>query len=134
MSDSADPHVQAVVDLLRAAGTPENIAVYVGRSPNEAVSPYWVVYPPPPLRSITSLAHTSDDVDLSIQVSSFGDEWEAGNAALVANDALIDHVPVVAGRSCWPIRSETSQPVREDVDEADLFVAVAVYAIRSTPA
>lgn len=134
MSDSADPHVQAVVDLLRAAGTPENIGVYVAKSPNDAATPYWVVYPPPPIRTINSLAHTSDEASLSIQVSSFGDEWEAGNAALVANDTLIDQVPVVVGRSCWPIRSETSQPVREDVDEADLFVAVAIYQVRSTPA
>jgi hypothetical protein len=49
--------------------------------------------------------------------------------------ALLDVVPTVSGRSCWPIEHTASDQTRPDMDETPpVFVGANRWALRSTPA
>ena len=53
--------------------------------------------------------------------------------------ALVDVTPTVSGRSCWPLRVEASQTIREDRDvtipgtATHPLYAVDVYRLMSVP-
>jgi hypothetical protein len=132
---NGNAHVDAVLDLLRTAAAATSVAVHDGQSPNLAATPYLVVYADPGVGSHLAMDGVSGHLDQVIQITAVGgSRWQAGMAADLARDALLDVVPTVAGRRCWPIRQEFAQPARIDVDDPDLFIAVAGYRVRSDPA
>lgn len=137
---NAEPHVQAVLDLLEAATAATAVAVHDGKAPNQAPTPYLVVNPEIGVAGATpdgggDLTLTSRELSMAVHVMSVGgSRWQATTAAEIARGALLDVVPTVDSRQCWPIRQELAQPARLDVDDPDLFVAVAIYRVRSIPA
>ncbi|OQO89928.1 hypothetical protein B1813_18995 [Saccharomonospora piscinae] len=109
-------HHQAVLDLL--AGLP--VTLHDGQVPDRPTFPYAVLFGDTGNERSTRLCATSDRADWRFQVTSVGLTVES---ALIVADAaralLIDARPVVVGRSCGPIRRETSIPVRPDTDVTD---------------
>lgn len=140
---NSDAHVQAVLDLLEAAAAGTNLTVHEGLAPNLQDTPYWMVYPEGPgvahrgeRDGAARLAGTSVALDLVVQITSVGGSaWQARWAAAKAQEALLDVVPTVAGRTCRPIVQAfaTGRP-EPDVTDPDLFTSMAGYRIRSVPA
>lgn len=106
-------HHQAILDLL--SGLP--MTLYDGQVPDQPQFPYAVLFGDTGFERATRLCATSDRADFRFQVTSVGLTVES---ALIVADAarklLVDARPVVSGRSCGPIRRETSIPVRPDTD------------------
>lgn len=133
---NAEDHNEVVKGLIEAAvvGTEGEGKVFDGKAPNLTDPPYWSLYPDPGVvgQEPRLLAGPSDHLNLVLMIHAVGtDRWQAGWAADIARDALVGVKPVVAGRSCWPIRQEYAQAAREDVDDPSLYLAVAGYRIRS---
>jgi hypothetical protein len=132
---SGNAHVDAVLDLLRTALADTAVAVHDGQSPNSAATPYVVVYPDPGVVSPLAMDGTPGHFSSVVQFTAVGSSrWQAGAAADMARDAVVGVKPVVAGRRTWKIQQEFAQPARIDVDDPDLFVAIAQYRVRSDPA
>lgn len=133
-------HVKAGHDLLTAAlgSTP----LYDGKLPASVstLSLPWVL-------SYSSVEWEFDDPDVSInhESSTCVTTWmlnvgAANNLAAMAvlgviRGALLDVVPVVAGRVCFPIRMVSTQPPRnsEAIGTAVLD-PVAIYELKTRPA
>lgn len=137
-----DAHAQAVLALLAAVDDPP-LTVYDGRvdvSAGRPVDPPYVLLyfaASDPLQTGSlSLAHRSERHRLDIYAHCVGATARA--ARMVADQvraALLDVVPVVPGRTCWPIRLEESRPPeRDETTGVPVFDAVSVYRLQSVPA
>lgn len=135
MSGAIRDHVAAVIGLLQASG----LAVFDGGAPDGAAPPYAVVYADQGATSPQSLSFRSVQRSVTAQTTCVGVNPEQARwAAEKVEGALLDVTPTVAGRVCWPIRREASQPVRRDDDlpgttEAR-FYAIDVWRFQSAPA
>lgn len=127
MSVAALPeHAAALLALLRADPF---LTVYDGRVPASPALPYVVLYLGWDAER-SALAATTDQFNGRAQVTTVGANAEA--VRIVAKrvaDRLLDIVPTVAGRSCWPITFDFSQPPREDKDVHIDGIGYPVYAV-----
>lgn len=118
MAASVEDHVAAVKVLL--AGLPAlQVTVYDGEVPKTAAQMYAVLYTPPGDVSRGSLRAVSDQFRMVVQVTCVGiSAAQARRVVGLVRDALVDQVPVVAGRTCWPIVQEEGTPSiqRDDTD------------------
>lgn len=137
MSD--DPHAAAILAALRA--TPltvyplENGQPGTEMVPAKAGPPYVVAWiqvryilgPTIDLRSTRAVT--------TVTLHSVGlTDTAARVVAGVARDALLDLVPTITGRRCWPIRHDDGQPPRPDESTGRLVVdQVDVYRLESLP-
>jgi hypothetical protein len=136
-------HADALLALLRAD---ENLTVYPPPEPEPgqvvpvgARPPYVSVHvrvtvPPEGVRSITGEA---DRVVARAYCHSVG--ANDAQARLVAGRvmaALLNVRPVIAGRSCWPIRHEASggEPARDESTGTAVVDQIDVYRLETTPA
>ncbi len=120
------PHAQAVLDLLDAV---PDLTVYDGHVPAAPALPYCVLYMGW-AGERTAVEAVTDQFNGQAQVTSVGANALA--ARIVAQRvaaALLDVVPTVPGRSCWPITLEFSQPAREDRDVHIDGLGHPVYAV-----
>jgi hypothetical protein len=130
----------ALADLLASAGYPVEVGE-VTTPDDELTYPYLVLWPPPVVRGPTSLDATSDQQDVTFQVTAVGrDEDETLAAADRAADALVDQVPTIAGRTFNQIQQEPlSQPPRPDPGGRDpqtrrpVFVVPVMFSTWSVP-
>ncbi|WP_422744349.1 tail completion protein gp17 [Micromonospora sp. WMMD754] len=131
-------HADAVLALLAAApGNP--LRVLDGAVPKETAPPYVLVYfgdEDPELPDSRALEGSSERFVLRAWVHCVG-----GNAAAAralgerVRAALLDVVPSIAGRSCWPIRREEGSPPQRDESTGTLVMdRVDVYRLESVPA
>ena len=134
---TAQAHATAVLSLLTGAG----LTVHDGAVPANPTYPYAVLYVNSGNRDTTNLDYTSDVQSYDVQVTSVGATAASARIyAAKAVAALLDVTPTVTGRSCWPIRLEVAQPVREDRDvtipgtATHPLYAVDVYRLQSIPA
>jgi hypothetical protein len=128
-----DEHAAAVLALLQAAGTTYDGKVPTGTVP--ATTPYILAYfsGSYPDLAFRGVAHT---FQLRVTLHCVG-----GNATAARRvsdrgmGALLDVVPSVAGRSCYPIRFEDSQPPQRDESTGALVMdPIDNYVLRSVPA
>ncbi|MCX4470451.1 hypothetical protein OOK41_09045 [Micromonospora sp. NBC_01655] len=130
-------HADAVLGLLQAA--PGSMKVLDGAAPSGTVPPYVLVYfadADPELPDSRPLDGVSQRHILWAYVHSVG-----GNAAAAralgerVRAALLDVVPSVTGRECFPIRREDGQPPQRDESTGVLVMdRVDVYRLESVPA
>lgn len=88
-----------------------------GQVPDEPTFPYAVLYMDTGIEDATKLCGDTDEATHRFQVTSVG--LTDDSAVIVADAArtlVLDVRPTVAGRSCGPIRKETTIPVRPDLD------------------
>lgn len=141
-------HVTAVLALLDAAKVPPG-EVYDGEVLQEDAG----ATPPAPPYVVAYLAHRVVEPAADPDTSSLG-QMQSGRAVTTvyvhsvggtaaaaravagwAGSALVDVVPTIAGRSCWPIRHEDGQPPRRDEKTGTaIFDKVDVYRLDSVPA
>lgn len=125
-------HVDAFTALLDAAV----VAWYVGEVPNMTGGSYLVVWPD---------AGGFDDNDLtagSVEVTATftchgvgGSWWQANNAMDRARSAVLDVVPQVAGRKCWPVRQIVGGRVPSMAsDDPQVWTVPAEFRFLSVPA
>lgn len=138
MSD--DPHAVAILTALRAV---PGLVVYPRENsepgtemvPAGAVPPYVVTWiqvrydlgPTIDLRSTRAVIRaTCHSVGLTVAAA----RVVAGRV----RGALLDLVPTIAGRKCWPIRYDDGQPPRPDESTGRLVVdQVDIYRLESLP-
>lgn len=132
-------HAAAILALLDADNTPPALVVLDGKVPTGQARPYVLVYctdTNPELADSRPLTGASERFVMRAICHSVGDN---GHAARMAADrvraALLDVVPVVAGRNCMPIRREDGQPPQRDESTGVLVMdKVDVYRLESLPA
>lgn len=128
----ARSHAAALLALLSAA---PGVTAHDGAVPDGAAPPYVVLRTSSGPRTRTGLRAVSDLVTVDAWCHSVGEtreqaQWLADRVA----DALVDEVPAVTGRTCWPIEHLASQPVaRDDDTRPPLMHAVDVFRLRSVP-
>ncbi|MFI2664883.1 tail completion protein gp17 [Micromonospora carbonacea] len=130
-------HCDAVLGMLQAA--PGSLRVLDGAVPAGTVPPYVLVYfadADPELTDSAPMDGTSERFVLRVYAHSVG-----GNAAAAralgerVRTALLDQVPTVAGRVCWPIRREEGQlPQRDESTGVLVMDRIDVYRLESVPA
>lgn len=123
------PHIAAVTALL------ESLSVYVSEAPGSASPPWVVIQPSPGVPMTETLGDPSADLEMPFMTKCVG---ATADQAMWLSDrvaSLLDRaVPVIAGRACWPIWCDTSQPVQKDDTTSDTyFYAVARWRLHSTP-
>lgn len=132
----AEPHIQAVVDLLNTAlaGLPTAVKAYNGRRPDTDTN--CVVVHGAAGISSGPLGDRFADLQLDVQLTAVGTGPEQALAyADAARIALLGTTPTVAGRVLYPPWQTGAQPVtRDDTVQPPLFIATAQYAIKSNPA
>jgi hypothetical protein len=135
-------HVKAGHDLLTAAFASPGIPLYDGKLPaaTTTLAMPWVL-------SYTSVEWEYDNPDGSInhESSTCVTTWMLNIAAVnntaamavlgVIRAALLDVVPVISGRVCWPIRMVSVQPPgnNEAIGTAVLD-SIAIYELKTRPA
>ncbi|MCX5066906.1 hypothetical protein OOJ91_13725 [Micromonospora lupini] len=130
-------HADAVLALLQAA--PGSLKVLDGAVPKDGVPPYVLVYfadVDPELPDSRALEGTSERFVLRVYAHCVG-ENSATTRALGerVRTALLDVVPTVTGRVCWPIRREDGQPPQRNESTGTLIMdRVDVYRLESVPA
>jgi hypothetical protein len=133
---TAQAHATAVLSLLTGAG----LTVHDGAVPANPTYPYAVLYSNTGGRDATNLTLASDHQVYDVQVTAVG--ATAASARIYATralTALLDVIPTVTGRTCWPIRLDVAQPAREDRDitipgtATHPFYVVDVYRVASVP-
>lgn len=132
-----------VLTRLRALVPP--VSVHDGRVPVDQVTgrlparPYVVVYGPSDgdgTHRVDDLAGRSGWVEGRVQTTVVADSAEACRIiAARVRGSLLDVVPTITGRVCFPIRHDDSQPVRRDDDvQPPVLYAVDRWLIQSTTA
>ncbi len=126
-----DPHIAGYLALL--AGIPHT--VYREKIPTGAVRPYvrayfFVEYP-----ESESMTHTSDRAIAWAYLHCVANNDTASSiAAKAVRDVLMDAKPTVAGRACFPIRLDHSQPPQPDESTGQLVMdQVDVYRLETVP-
>lgn len=133
-----DEHAAAVLALLDADNTSPALVVLDGKVPNGTLPPYVLVYvadSDPELADSTPLTGRSERYVMRAYCHSVGGNGQA--ARMVADRvraALLDVVPTVAGRNCFPIRREDGQPPQRDESTGTTVIdKVDVYRLESLP-
>ncbi|MEU0081367.1 hypothetical protein ABZY58_25995 [Micromonospora tulbaghiae] len=140
MSIDIQAHADAILGLLRAR---EDLTVYPPPEPedtgqivpDEADPPYVAVHIRPGFAMGPSivLATTRAVFDITAHCVG-GNDIAARAVAQQVVDALLDVVPVIAGRQCFPIRYLDSPPVRADESTGRLVVdQVYVFRLETLP-
>lgn len=133
-------HADAILALLRAAPGSPALVVHDGIVPaGQTTPPYVLVYLHagyPPDSGVRSLTMATAELALTITLHCVGGNAVAARAvANRARTALLDVVPTVTGRVCWPVRHLESQPPRRDESTGTAVMdQVDVYQLRSVPA
>lgn len=131
-------HADAWLALLRAVADltvypPPDGAVQV---PDGALPPYVSVYITTRFDLGPSLAMTSARAVSTLTAHCVGGNAIAARAvAQMVSGALLDVVPVIAGRTCWPIRQDpVDQPPRPDESTGRLVMdLVQQYRLQTDP-
>lgn len=128
-------HADAILDRLRAAlttypepGSPKTV-------PDDAEPPYVVVHLHREFGDPEGMDGATSRVAMRAYCHCVGADAVGARAVsqLVA-DALLDYVPTVEGRACFPIRHEQSIPARPDETTGRLVVDLTeVYRLESVP-
>lgn len=133
---TVDPHRVAVLNLLRAPGAlPSPIVVYDDAVPNGTLPPYIRVFMTVSYPDTTDLTNRSNRAMLRILCHCVGETSTAADVvAGVVRGVLLDAVPTVSGRACFPIRNESGTDARPDETTGILVMdAVEVYRLESVP-
>ena len=130
-------HAAAVLALLDADNGPPPLVWFDGAVPQGITPPYVVAYfADGDLRTSTPLSGESKRFMMRIYLHCVGGNQAASRVvADRGRTALLDVVPVVAGRTCFPIRREDGQPPDRDEAIGGLILSkVDVYRLESIPA
>lgn len=139
MSGNLAAHADAVLELVRV---PTDIKVFPSPTAGPKVVPAGTR---PPYLAFAfaagrlagpNLAGLSTRFLMRIYVQCVGTS-DAGARVMSdrLSDLLLDVVPTVAGRSCYPIRWESQQPPRQDESASELIVTLTeVYRLESLSA
>lgn len=139
MSNLLEDHAAAFLALLTGTG----LTVYDGEVPDGPAAQYALVYAyfetPDGLVApdAVSLTLASGPLDARMYVHNVGiTPGSARATAARSRAAVLDQVPVVAGRTCFPIRWREGQPPRrdEEIPGTPVHDQVDVYGWRSLPA
>lgn len=128
MADLLDrQHADAALSLLAADVGPPPLVTLDGVVPNGTVPPYAVVYTHierPADHPGNDLGGTSDTYVVRWYVYCVGDTARAAIAVgMRVRAALLDVRPVIAGRSCGPIRLDSSAPPTRDESTGRLVMS-----------
>lgn len=130
-----DPHVVALLALLNATTIP---AVYDEEVPPPETAEEAYVRPYFHFLATETDVLTWDSGDAEVRMYAHCVAATAMGARIIASlvrDAVLDVVPTIAGRTCWPIRHEQSvPPTRDETTGRMVMDQVDVYVLRSTPA
>lgn len=123
-------HRKAVEALL------SGLSAHVSRAPSGTPTPYVVLHPDQGNASATSYGGDSDWRPWRYVTVCVGTTTEQAQLWAEKVEArLLDVVPVVTGRTCGPIRKESTVPVDRDEDkQPPIFLARDVWAFSSLPA
>lgn len=125
-------HVDAFTALLVAAG----ITFFVGETPNLTSGSYLVVWPDAGGFDGNDLTNGSVEATATFTCHGLGGSWwQANNAMDRTRAAVLDRVPQVDGRRCWPIRQLSGgRDPRMAVDDPQIWTLPAEFRFRSVPA
>ncbi|MEV4767800.1 tail completion protein gp17 [Micromonospora humida] len=130
-------HADAVLAILSAA--PGNLRVLDGAVPKDVLPPYVLLYfadADPEVADNRPLEGGSQRFVLRVYAHSVGGSSAAARAlGERVRTALLDLVPVVTGRECFPIRREDGQPPQREESTGTLVMdRIDVYRLESVPA
>ncbi|MFD9124354.1 hypothetical protein [Kitasatospora sp. NPDC059571] len=127
------PHVQAVEDVLTAAG----LTVYQGGAPPGPAAPpatYVVLYPSPGTLESASLADDRTVLDTTVQLTCVGSTPQGAVGTADRAAAALSPPLTVAGRACWRPERLGGPPLQRDDDLAPpLWYLPVQYRLRSLP-
>lgn len=128
-------------DAVKALLAPLNRRVYVIGAPSAVEYPYFLLWGLPGTRSTEALDGRQVVVNDLLRVTSVGKTPESAmELQRLSRDALIEAVPVVAGRTVHALRMFDSQPIQADRDivlpdvNRNPFYGVDIYRLVSEPA
>lgn len=135
---SLQDHATAVLELLRAQAS---LTVYPPEDGGPTIVPAHAV---PPYVSVHMAADRPLGGRLDMRSTRFrmriychcvgADDIGARAVSDLVADALLDKVVTIAGRSCYPIRSETGRDPREDESTGRSVVTITdTYRLESDP-
>lgn len=136
-------HANAVLGLLRAGGgltvfpAADGATGSTGRLvPNGTEPPYVAVHIHGGPRATDSLQATSTEMELYFYLHAAGATQLAAQViADLALSRVLDVVPTIAGRTCWPIRYEADRPERyDDTATPAVWTYVTLLKLRSVAA
>lgn len=136
-------HADAIIALLDADNVVPALVVFKGGIPKTLdptpSPPYVVVYfadtDPEAAESRSLTGRSERFVQRAYCHCVGGNESAALSVAQRVRAALLDVVPTVAGRQCFPIRREDSQPPRRDESTGQVIQdRVDTYRLESLPA
>ena len=118
---AVDPHVVAVQALITTALAGTQIKFGDGEVPADADQMYTVMYADPGMRDRSTIRAVTDQLALTFQMTCVGMSAAQARRVLdVVVGGLVDHVPAVSGRTCWPITLiDGTPPVFRDDDARD---------------
>lgn len=126
-----DPHAVAILDLLYADTV---LRVHDGAiGEQEPDKPYVVVHFSVQLSRGDDLTHGSRERKTRATIHSVGET--AASARITSQrveNALLDKRPVIAGRICWPIEGEYTQPpIRDEYTGVAVYDAISTWVLKS---
>jgi hypothetical protein len=131
-----DEHAAAILALLDADNTAPALVVLDGKVPTGTVAPYVLVYFAA-YDSETSRPLTLASQRAVVRAYCHSVGGNAKAARIVADRvrvALLDVVPTVAGRKCFPIRREDSQPPQRDESTGTTVMdQIDTYRLETVP-
>lgn len=135
---SFDEHVAAVMDLLYAAA---NLTVYPEENGGATVvppgtpTPYVLVQAVGERDDGRKLRHLSTRMLVRFYCQCVGaNHLAAQRVSDLVADAILDYVPTINGRSCYPIRQDISRdPLSSDTTGATTVTITDVYRLESDP-
>lgn len=133
---STEPHRDAVLSLLRAPNAlPAPVVAYDDAVPNGTLPPYVRVYTTVSYPGMEDLTNKSNRAVLRVICHcAGGSSTGAAVVATAVRAVLLDVVPAVAGRACFPIRNEASVTARPDETTGVLVMdQIEVYRFESVP-
>ncbi|MFG3710129.1 DUF3168 domain-containing protein [Micromonospora sp. NPDC047730] len=132
-------HAKAILALADADNDPPALVVLDGKVPDGVVPPYVLFYfadSDPSQADGSSLANESARYVVRAIAHCVGGNATAARAvAQRVRARLLDAVPTVAGRQCFPIRREEGREAERDEAPGSLVVdKVDVYRLETLPA
>jgi len=135
---TANDYADVFLALARNAPPEDDeLTVYDGPAPINAEPPYAVLYlTASALRDSTSLANRSDRHLVRATYHCCGEDTVTARAvAQRICDAVLDLVPTIAGRVCFPIRQEvgTPPPRPDESTGRPVISKIDVYELETVP-
>jgi hypothetical protein len=125
---TAQLHVTAVLGLLTGAG----VTCHDGAVPANPSYPYAVLYINEGDHDETDLTSASRQQTYDVQITAVGATAASARiCATKARVALVDVIPTVAGRTCWPVREDRDITLTGTATHP--FYAVDTYRVASLP-